>query len=152
MRQRINISISPQCYQELEQIRKRYRFTNMCEICTALLGVFINKVKTAEAEKLDNKSETDEQTIQRMFNEFANWEPRPNPDVLYRRRNKRDPERVQNGYAPRSATTEANNKDADGIQSGDCQMVCDPYTDDSREPTQHCCCTDDDSTSASSDY
>ena len=41
MRHRINVSITPVFHDELQRICKDYGFVNLCEICTALLRVFV---------------------------------------------------------------------------------------------------------------
>ena len=83
-RKRINISISPQHYDELQRICTAYGFINLCEICTALLSTFIQRVNMAEG-KRGKKKETNEQIIQNMFAEFENWQPVPNPSIMYKR-------------------------------------------------------------------
>lgn len=88
MRHRINVSISPAFYEELKRICKVYGFVNMCEICTALLSLFVDRVKNAERNR-GKKVESNEDMIKNMFAEFENWEPTPQPDIIYRTRHRK---------------------------------------------------------------
>lgn len=89
MRHRINVSISPAFYEELKRICRVYGFTNMCEICTGLLSLFIDRVKNAESNR-GRKVESNEALIKQMFAEFENWEPTPQPDIIYKRHHRRN--------------------------------------------------------------
>ena len=84
MRQRINITVSPAFYDELQRIRKDYGFVNVCEICTALLHVFADHVRLAEQAKQEQPPSV-EDFIGQMFSDFANWEPTPNADIVLKR-------------------------------------------------------------------
>lgn len=87
-RKRINVSINPLHYDELQRICKDYKFANVCEICTALLSVFIQSV--TRAEKNGRKVEqTNEEIIRQMFAEFEQWEPTPDPSIMFKRHNRR---------------------------------------------------------------
>lgn len=94
MRHRINVSITPVFHDELQRICKDYGFVNLCEICTALLSVFVERVNNAEQNK-GRRLERNEDLIKQMFAEFENWEPRPQPDIIYRRHQRRNPDNVQ---------------------------------------------------------
>ncbi len=85
-RQRINLSVTQEFYEELGRICRDYRFTNICEICTALLSVFVQKVRSAEARP---KKVSNEQIIQQMFAELESYEPTPTSiDVFYKDANR----------------------------------------------------------------
>lgn len=94
MRHRINVSITPVFHDELQRICKDYGFVNLCEICTALLSVFVERVNNAEQNK-GHRLERNEDLIKQMFAEFENWEPTPQPDIMYRRHQRRNPDNVQ---------------------------------------------------------
>ncbi len=94
MRHRINVSITPVFHDELQRICKDYGFVNLCEICTALLSVFVERVNNAEQNK-GRRLERNEDLIKQMFAEFENWEPTPQPDIIYRRHQRRNPDNVQ---------------------------------------------------------
>lgn len=94
MRHRINVSITPVFHDELQRICKDYGFVNLCEICTALLSVFVERVNNAEQNK-GRRLERNEDLIKQMFAEFENWEPTPQPDIMYRRHQRRNPDNVQ---------------------------------------------------------
>lgn len=87
-RKRINVSINPLHYDELQRICKDYKFANVCEICTALLSVFIQTVTRAEQNERKAK-QTNEEMIQQMFAEFEQWEPTPDPSIMFKRHNHR---------------------------------------------------------------
>ena len=94
MRHRINVSITPVFHDELQRICKDYGFVNLCEICTALLSVFVERVNNAEQNK-GRRLERNEDLIKQMFAEFENWEPTPQLDIMYRRHQRRNPDNVQ---------------------------------------------------------
>lgn len=120
MRHRINVSITPQCYQELQQICKDYRFANLCEICTALISVFISRVKIAESQ-YGNKSENNEEIIKQMFAEFENYEPTPQPDIMYRRPRRRDIDTIQyKSYTTNNAADQTDTQIEAGQVEEDC--------------------------------
>ena len=48
-RRRINLSVPPELFKELERIRKRYRFSTTCKMCVVLLRVYARMVAEAEA-------------------------------------------------------------------------------------------------------
>ena len=93
MRRRINVSITPVFHDELQRICKDYGFVNLCEICTALLRVFVDRVNNAEQDK-GRRLERNEDLIKQMFAEFENWEPTPQPDIMYKRHQRRNPDNV----------------------------------------------------------
>lgn len=106
MRQRINVSVTPAYYEELQRICARYGFANPCEICTALLSVFISRVNSAEQSK-GPRPVCNEDFIKQMFDEFENWEPTPRPDMMYRRHQRRDPDKVYKNSTRATANTRA---------------------------------------------
>lgn len=114
MRHRINVSITPACYNELQRISKDYGFVNLCEICAALLNIFIDRVNDAEGRK-GNKVESNEELIKKMFAEFENWEPTPQPDLMYRRHQKRNYDDMQ---SPKHRTAYSENTTATEDQDG----------------------------------
>lgn len=106
MRERINVSVSPVCYAELQRIRKDYGFANLCEICSALLIAFIDRVHKAEQSKVPS-TESNEEMIKRMFDDFENWEPTPSPEMKCRRHLKRDPDKVYKNSTRATTNTRA---------------------------------------------
>lgn len=107
MRRRINVSIKPIYYDELLRICKDYGFTTPCEICTALISVFINRVNHAESQ--GRKFESNEEHIKKMFDELENWEPTPQPDIMYKRHQRRrtDSEQKSGTHCPEDLETSA---------------------------------------------
>lgn len=113
MRHRINVSITPAFHEKLQRICKDYGFANLCEICTALLSVFVERVNNAEQNK-GRRLERNEDLIKQMFAEFENWEPTPQPDIMYRRHQRRNPDNVQQ-RKPRAAAGD----NADSLEDPD---------------------------------
>ena len=67
--------MSEEMYNNLRQVAEDYHFKNVCEVCIALLGLFLKQVhRAADTPK---EEETDEETIGEMFAEFESWEPTP---------------------------------------------------------------------------
>lgn len=75
MRKRINLSVSEETYLELTKVQEEYGFKNVCEVAATLLSLFLKRVR--KVEEADPLPEDDEQTIREMFEEYGEWEPRP---------------------------------------------------------------------------
>jgi hypothetical protein len=75
MRKRINLSVSEETYLELTKVQEEYGFKNVCEVAATLLSLFLKRVR--KVEETDPLPEDDEQTIREMFEEYGEWEPRP---------------------------------------------------------------------------
>lgn len=69
--------MTEEMYSDLSRIAKDYRFKNVCEVCTTLLGFFLKQVH--KAEDRPQMEESDEETIREMFSAFETWEPTPQP-------------------------------------------------------------------------
>lgn len=124
MRHRINVSITPVFHDELQRICKDYGFVNLCEICTALLRVFVDRVNNAEQNK-GRRLERNEDLIKQMFAEFENWEPTPQPDIMYKRHQRRNPDNVQQ-RKPRAAADDSSDSLEDPDSSAeDSAQICD---------------------------
>ena len=118
-RKRINVSINPLHYQELERICKAYKFANVCEICTALLSVFIQTVNRAE-QNGRQPVQTNEEMIQQMFAELEQWEPTPDPAIMYRRHISKQPDYNGQPETPGGSAQEPDgDSDSDGGQIGE---------------------------------
>lgn len=119
MRHRINVSITPVFHDELQRICKDYGFVNLCEICTALLRFFVDRVNNAEQNK-GRRLERNEDLIKQMFAEFENWEPTPQPDIMYKRHPRRNPDNVQ-PRKPRAAaaTADDSSDSSDSLEDPD---------------------------------
>lgn len=75
MRKRINLSVSEETYLELTKVQEEYGFKNVCEVAATLLSLFLKRVR--KVEETDPLPEDDEQTIREMFEQYGEWEPRP---------------------------------------------------------------------------
>ena len=69
--------MSEEMYNDLQRVAEDYRFKNVCEVCTTLLGLFLKQVHRAADKPVEE--ETDEETIREMFAGFETWEPTPQP-------------------------------------------------------------------------
>ena len=81
-RKRINISVDEETYEELQGIRKRYGFKNLCEISVAMLHLLSRYIHAAEHRCSRHEESTDE-TITNMFNEMGQWETTPDDVTPY---------------------------------------------------------------------
>ena len=87
-RRRINLSVPPELYRELERIRKTYRFSTTCEMCVVLLRVYARMVAEAEAEATST-TDDDEDYIAATFERMATSMRTPSntmPTVPHHRR------------------------------------------------------------------
>lgn len=87
-RRRINLSVPPELYRELERIRKTYRFSTTCEMCVVLLRVYARMVAKAEAEAT-SATDDDEDYIAATFERMASSMRTPSnttPTVRHHRR------------------------------------------------------------------
>lgn len=75
-RRRINLSVPPELFRELERIRKTYRFSTTCEMCVVLLRVYARMVAEAEAEATST-TDDDEDYIAATFERMATMMPTP---------------------------------------------------------------------------
>ena len=74
-RQRINLSVPEETYQDLLKIKNEYHFKNACEVAATLLQLFLTRVrKVGEA---DPMPEDEEAVIRSMFEEYGQTGPRP---------------------------------------------------------------------------
>lgn len=128
MRQRINISVSPIFYDELQRICKDYGFVNLCEICTALLKVFVEKVNRAE-QTTQPKTETTTEIIEQMFREFENWEPVPDPDIVLKRKHAHtlDGKIFAGIMSSYTRDMDARTHDQDGQSDHNCESDCEAF-------------------------
>ena len=44
-RRRINLSVTEETYQELEEVQKEFGFKSVCEVAATLLGLFLRRVR-----------------------------------------------------------------------------------------------------------
>ena len=64
-RKRVNISIDPETYEKLQQLKQAYGFSNACELVVAFVHILIDM------------PEDDGEYIDRMFDDLGNCENTP---------------------------------------------------------------------------
>ncbi|MCM1484070.1 MAG: hypothetical protein NC043_07020 [Muribaculaceae bacterium] len=69
-RRRINISLSPQEYDLVQEMRTRYGYRNACEMIAVLVRILTDRIKAAE-ERIYDIPESDGEYIDTMFDELA---------------------------------------------------------------------------------
>lgn len=75
-RKRVNISIDPETYEKLQQLKQAYGFSNACELVVAFVHILIDRLKKAEDRRYD-MPEDDGEYIDRMFDNLGNCENTP---------------------------------------------------------------------------
>lgn len=87
-RKRINISLDPQTYDRLTQLKEAYGFKNLCELVVAFSHILIDRMETPARRKYDIP-EDDGQYIDSMFNDLGHAEPQPDGNPPARKNAKR---------------------------------------------------------------
>lgn len=83
-RQRLNLSLSPDLYTQLQAIAHNYGFASICEMATTLLTVFARHTRQAEAARRQQQRRTEADAgtyIATMFDEMAQSMPTPDGTV-----------------------------------------------------------------------
>lgn len=75
-RKRVNISIDPETYEKLQQLKQAYGFSNACELVVAFVHILLDRLKKAEDRRYD-LPEDDGEYIDRMFDDLGNSESTP---------------------------------------------------------------------------
>lgn len=87
-RKRISLSVSPQAYEALEQMQRKYGFKNLCEMVSATLNVLLDRER-GKSDRSLNIPDDDWAYIDQMFKEFANAYSTPDGIVPKQHRTKR---------------------------------------------------------------
>lgn len=72
-RKRINITVDPETYDRLTQLKEAYGFKNLCELVVAFSHILIDRMETPARRKYDIP-EDDGQYIDSMFSDLAGAE------------------------------------------------------------------------------
>lgn len=89
-RKRINISVDPETYERLNQLKEAYGFKNLCELVVAFSHILIDRMETPDKRKYD-LPEDDGQYIDSMFDDLAGAEgtaPTSTAQARYKRNNR----------------------------------------------------------------
>lgn len=87
-RKRVNISVDPETYERLQQIKQEYGFTNACELVVAFAHILIDRVGVAEQRKYDLPDDQG-RYIDRMFDDLGHVQRTPDGTVPVRKHNKK---------------------------------------------------------------
>lgn len=79
-RKRVNISVNPETYCKLQQLKHVYGFSNVCELVVALVHILLDRMEAADKRKYD-LPEDDGEYIDQMFDDLANTERQPDGTV-----------------------------------------------------------------------
>jgi hypothetical protein len=91
-RKRVNISIDPETYERLQELKRKYGFKNACELVVAFVHILLDRTEAAGRRRYDLPDE-DGQYIDGMFEDLGNYEKTPantNPPKQRRNRTKKD--------------------------------------------------------------
>ena len=90
-RKRINISVDPETYDRLQELKTAYGFKNLCELIVAFSHILIDRMESPDRRKYDLPDD-DGQYIDDMFNELGEAEGKRQActprEIEYRNRRK----------------------------------------------------------------
>lgn len=89
-RKRINISVDPETYAQLNRLKDEYGFKNLCELVVAFSHILIDRVKPVDKRSYDLPDD-DGQYIDSMFDDLAGAEKEKatQTQLRYNRNNRR---------------------------------------------------------------
>ena len=87
MRKRVNISIDPTTYAELQRLTRLHGFRTPCEMVTALVHVLLDRLALPEDRRLDLPAD-DDKYILSMFDDLSHRQPQPCGEVPKRHHKK----------------------------------------------------------------
>lgn len=86
-RKRVNISVDPQTYERLQNLKSKYGFTNACQLVTAFVHILLDRMEVAARRQYD-LPEDDGQYIDEMFDDLGHSQRTPNGEVPVRHNNR----------------------------------------------------------------
>ena len=87
-RRRINISVDPRTYDNLQQLKQTYGFSNVCELIVAFAHILLDRMEAANDRKYD-LPEDDGRYIDAMFDDLGHTHRVPDGTVPVRRHSKK---------------------------------------------------------------
>lgn len=87
-RKRVNISVDPETYAKLQQLKQAYGFSNVCELVVAFVHILLDRMEVAEQRKYDLPDD-DGKYIDQMFDDLGHAERTPDGTVPVRHHTKR---------------------------------------------------------------
>lgn len=76
----MNISVDPETYSKLQQLKHVYGFNNVCELVAALVHILLDRMEAADKRRYD-LPEDDGEYIDKMFDDLAHTERQPDGTV-----------------------------------------------------------------------
>ena len=86
-RKRVNISVDPETYEKLQQLKQAYGFSNACELVVAFVHILLDRMEVAEQRKYDLPDD-DGKYIDQMFDDLSHVERTPDGTVPVRHHTK----------------------------------------------------------------
>ena len=87
-RKRINISVDPNTYDRLQQLKEEHGFGNACELIVAFVHILIDRLENANVRQYDLPEE-DGEYIDNMFDDLGHTTRTPDGTIPVRHKNKR---------------------------------------------------------------
>ena len=85
-RKRVNISVDPETYERLQELKKAHGFNNACELVLAFVHIMIDHMEDAEHRQYDLPDDESDY-ISNMFDELGYTERRPDGTIPVRHPN-----------------------------------------------------------------
>ena len=86
-RKRVNISVDPQTYDKLQQLKQAHGFSNVCELVVAFVHILLDRMEVADQRRYDLPD--DGRYIDQMFDDLGHVEKTPDGTVPVRHHTKR---------------------------------------------------------------
>lgn len=87
-RKRVNISVDPQTYDKLQQLKQAHGFSNVCELVVAFVHILLDRMEVADQRRYDLPDD-DGRYIDQMFDDLGHVEKTPDGTVPVRHHTKR---------------------------------------------------------------
>lgn len=84
-RRRVNLSLNPDEFSRLQAIGKSYGLASVCELVTALIHIFLDRMSHTDKRKID-LPEDDAEYIDSMFEGLSYHEKQPDSSEVPKRR------------------------------------------------------------------
>lgn len=83
-RNRVNISLDPDTYERLQQLKSAYGFNNACELVVAFVHILLDRLKPPSSRQYD-LPEDEGDYISGMFDNLSHVQPTPDGNPPKRR-------------------------------------------------------------------
>ena len=86
-RKRVNISVDPETYEKLQQLKQAYGFSNVCELVVAFVHILLDRMEVVERRMYDLPDD-DRKYIDQMVDDLGHVERTPDGTVPVRHHTK----------------------------------------------------------------